>query len=373
MTRRRSKGEGTIFQNKQGLWVARITLPDGKRKQKTSKSQGIVRKWLIDRRKALADGMLVEQDNILFSQFIDRYFNDVAVHTLRPKTLQAYEYLIRKHIKPEIGYMKLSKLRPDHLQSLYGKKLNEGLSKRTVQFIHAVINKSLKYALRWNLIVRNPCDLVDAPRPTKKPPIILSQKEIEIFLNSLTNHRWYALYYLAIATAMRECELLGLKWEDVDLENKTLQVKRQLQYIVGEGLIFTEPKSDSSLRLLSIPEKAIKVLYMHSEKQQAIKDLAGNRWEEYGLVFTTNIGTPINPRNLLRHFHSSLADINLPRMKFHALRHTTPSLLLSKNKHPKLVQMLLGHSEIGLTLNTYSHATPQMQGEIADAIDEILP
>ena len=146
--KRRAKGEGTIYQNPKGLWVSQITLPNGKRKVKYSKTQKVVMDWLLAQRQAVQANNWVDEDKITLSAFIDRYLKDVAAHTLRPKTLESYESLIRLHIKPELGEFKLSALRPDHLQALYSQKLNSGLSRRTVQFVHSILHKVLDQALK---------------------------------------------------------------------------------------------------------------------------------------------------------------------------------------------------------------------------------
>lgn len=360
MARRRSKGEGTIYQRPDGLWVAQITLPDGKRLTKYNKDQKTAREWLLLKRKELSDGLVVEKD-IRLDQFLDVYLRDVASHNLRDKTIQAYESLIRIHIKPELGYYKLSQLTPAIIQSFYSKKL-ETLSKRSVQFIHSILHKSLDQALRWNMVARNVCDLVDAPSPKRKTMTVWNQHQARHFLKFVEGDRLYPVYALAIATGMREGEILGLFWEDVDFIKSELSVQRAIQYIVGKGMIISEPKTHKSRRSITVAKFAMDALRSQFDRADV----------KTGLVFVTSKGTPFSPRNIVRHFKLMTKEAKLPEIRFHDLRHTAATLMLSGGIHPKVVQEMLGHSQISLTLDTYSHVVPSLQKEAAEKINEVL-
>lgn len=356
MPKRRAKGEGTIFKEKSGLWVAEISLPSGKRKRKRSKYQKVVKDWLLTQREALKQGLLVQDDQATVSQLLDKFMESVRL-TLQPKTIDSYDYLIESHIKPEIGHIKLVYLHPDHLQTLYNKKLESGLSKRTVQYIHAVTRRALNMAVKWGLIYRNPSDVVNPPKPKRKAPVMLSDGEVSKLLESVEHHRYFPIYVLAIGTGMREGEILGLLHENLNLEQGTVSVTQTVSNIRGKTYIGV-PKSDKSRRTIALPEYAIDVL-------RTIEP--GN-----GLIFTTSSGKPISPRNLLRHFHQSLEKAGLPRVTFHSLRHFHASYLLKRNIHPKIVQERLGHSTISLTLDTYSHITPDIQKEAAEKLNDIF-
>lgn len=361
MAKRRSKGEGSIFKEKStDFWCAELTLPDGKRKRKRSKKQHVVREWLHEQQSAIQTNLLLKDERITLAQYLDRFIDDVAAHTLAPSTLRSYRYLIRDHIKPEIGSIKLVNLRPDHLQTLYSAKLRAGLSPRTVQYIHSVIRRSLNQAVKWSLIYRNPTDAVTPPRPKKQAPKTLSAEQAKFFLESIKDHRWYPIYVLAIMTGMRKGEILGLHWEDVDLEQGTANIKTTLVTVQGRSFL-SQPKSKNARRTITLPDTVIGVL---KEQQLA----SGNE----GLVFTTSTGRPVSQRNLTRHFHLALERLGLPRIRFHDLRHTAATLLLQGNVHPKVVQDMLGHSTVVLTLDTYSHVIPGMQDEAAEEMDKIF-
>jgi integrase len=344
------------------LWIAQITLPDGKRRRKRSKSQKVVRDWLLSQRDSVRDGLVVSDEKITVGQFIDRYIADVATHTLKPKTLQEYKYLIRLHIKPALGSTRLAKLTPIHVQRFYSEKLNSGLSKRTVQFMHSVLHKALEQALKWGMVVRNVSDLVDPPNPKRKAPVTWNQEQVRRFLDHVQDHRWYPIYVLAVYCGFREGEVLGIHFEDVDLLHAKIYVRHAVQYIIGQGLVITEPKSDSGKRPVSLPG------YAHT----VLTDYLIQQTRTQGLVFVTKNDTPISPRNLVRHFKEATEQAGLPEIRFHDLRHTHASLLLAAGVHPKLVQERLGHSQISLTMDTYSHLLPGMSDEAASKFDELM-
>jgi integrase len=359
---RRSRGEGSIYQLDTGAWVAQITLPDGRRKSRSSKSQKVCRDWLQEQRNLINSGTWVASDKITVGDYLDRWYADVAVNTLRPKTLESYAGTIRLHLKPEIGSIKLTALRPDQIQAMYTRKLNQGLSNRSVQYIHAILHRALSQAEMWGLVSRNMADLVRAPVVRRSVPKTLTPDQAKILLDSVKGDRLYPLYVLAISVGMRMGELLGLHWEDIDLQSGMLSVRHAVQQLVGTGIQIVEPKSDKSKRTVALPRTAIEVL-------QELKEREGR---SSGLVFHTKNGTPIGPRNLTTYFKHDLEQAGLPEIRFHDLRHTAATLMLTAGVHPKVVQETLGHSQIGLTLDTYSHVLPVMQKDAADKMDVFL-
>lgn len=358
MTKRRAAGEGTVFySDKEKTWVAEVFLPDGKRRRKRSKRQQVVKDWLLAQREAIKDGLVIENDKITVAQFITRYMEDVGAHALRPRTIEGYWSLIRVHIIPGIGSIKLSQLRADQLQSFYSEKLKSGLSNRTVQFIHSIIHKSLGQALKWGLVIRNVSDLVEKPTVKRKAPVIWSVEDTQKFLKAVEQHRFYPIYVLAVATGMREGEVLGVQFEDIDWKTGTLHVKHAVQYLIGKGIVLTEPKTDKAKRPIPLPDFAIQVLKRHCDAQ--------NR--NQGFIFATSNTTPYSPRNLIRHFQQVVEETGLPHITFHSFsRHYHATYLLSQGVNPKVVQERLGHSQISLTLDTYSHVIPSLQKEAAE-------
>ncbi len=361
MAKRRIKGEGTIYQDaKSKRWIAQITLPNGHRKSRNSKYQKDARDWLTDQKKSAKDGLFVTNDNIRLGDFLDQYTKDVAQYSLRPRSFESHSGYIRNHIKPELGNIKLNRLRPDQVQAFYTKKLSEGLSKRTVQYMHAILHKVLDQALRWGLVTRNVTDLVDKPRPERFPPNVWNIRQIRTFLNAVEGSKYYPIYIVAIYTGMRFGEILGIHREDFDLEAGIINVKHQLQPIKGQGLVVTDVKTEKSKRPVTIPLTALEVLEQHAEGI------------EKGLIFTSSNGKPIWSANVYHQFKKVLRGLKLPDIRFHDLRHTHATLLLQANVNPKVVQERLGHSQISLTLDTYSHVVPSLQEEAAVKIEGLL-
>jgi integrase len=361
--KRRANNEGSLFfSDSEKCWIGEIVLPDGRKKRKRSKKQQVVREWLLQQRDAIRDNLLIDNEHLTLADFLDRYMADVAAHNLRPKTIEAYESLIRIHIRPALGSLKLSQLRPDHLQSLYSEKRKSGLSNRTVQFIHSILHKTLDQALKWGLVLRNVADLVEKPTVKRKAPVIWTTEQVRVFLSAVRDHRFYPIYVLALAGGFREGEVLAIHYKDVDWENGIINVTHAIQYLIGKGVVLTEPKTDKGRRPVPLPEYAMKVLKAHADSQ--------NR--NQGFIFVTSNGTPFSPRNLVRHFKEVIETTGLPEIRFHDLRHYHASYLLSQGINPKVVQERLGHSTILLTLDTYSHTIPSLQKEAAVKAGEMF-
>jgi integrase len=278
------------------------------------------------------------------------------------------------HIVPALGRIKLKTLSPAHLQGFYRERLNSGLSSRTVQYLHALLHKALKQALRWELVPRNVATAVDPPRLHREEIQPLSPTQARAFLAAAREDRLEALYVLAIHCGLRQGELLGLRWEDIDLEAGTLQVRRTLTAAKGERT-FTVPKTVKSRRKVKLTAGAIDALIRHKQRQIEEREHLAGLWQAQGLIFASGVGTPINRHNLLhRSFKPLLEKAGLPHsVRFHDLRHTCATLLLGKSVHPKLVQELLGHSNVSITLDTYSHILPGMSNYAATVMNDTLP
>lgn len=370
MARRRSNNEGTIYQRKNGTWCAQITL-NGHRLTKYTKTQRECRDWLKEIRSQIENGLTFEGAKTQLSKYMVHWLESVKPE-LRPKTWIQYEQVARTHIAPILGKHFVKDISPTLVQSLYTKKRKDGYQETTIRIIHAVLHRALEQAVRWGYIGRNPASIVVKPRPKRKEMQVMSDDQVRAFLSLVEGTRFDGLYYLAVTTGLRQGEILGLKWTDLDWKTGNINVRRQIQRITGEGLVFSEPKSAAGRRTVVAGGVALQKLMAHQEIQQTERLFAGERWKEYGLIFPSTIGTPFEPRNLYRHFINSLTKANLPKFRFHDLRHTAATLMLQSNIHPKVVQERLGHSTITLTLDTYSHVVPSMQVEAAEILDGLL-
>jgi len=375
MARKRGQNEGSIFKRSDGRWAASIDLGwrNGKRHRKCfyAVTRAEVQQQLTAALRANQLGLLVAPERQTVRQFFDRWLVESAKPTLRPLTFQRYGQLLRIHILPALGRIPLAKLGPHHVQQFMNDKLKAGLSPRTVEFCHAVIRSALKQAERWGLVPRNVATLVDAPRVRRSEVEPLTPDDARQFLEVVANDRSGALYTVALACGLRRGEALGLRWEDVDLESGALTVRHALQRINGK-LQLVEPKTARSRRTIPLPDVAIAAIRRHRVGQLEERLLAGSRWRDTGFVFTTRIGTPFDERSVSRRFHLALARAGLAPQRFHDLRHTCASLLLAQGVHARLVMETLGHSQIGLTMNTYSHVMPSLLREAASKMDGIL-
>jgi len=370
MAKRRGNKEGTIYQRKDGRWCAQVSL-DGRRLTHYAKTQRECREWLKEIQSQIDEGLTIDGARATLGGFLE-YWVELDKSSLRPKTWKQYSQIARQHIIPELGATKLKDLRPDHIQALYAGKLQAGAGVRTVHLIHAVLRRALKQALKWGLINRNPTDVVETPKAKREEMKTLSIDQVKTLLEAAEGNRLEVLYHLAITTGLRQGEVLGLRWSDLDWETGQLQVQRQLQRISGQGLVFSEPKSDAGRRLVKLGPAVLEKLHQHRQQQEQARLFAGQRWQENGLIFPTTIGTPKSPGDLRAEFKSLLQEAGLPDVRFHDLRHTTATLMLQQGVHPKVVQERLGHSNVSITLNIYSHVLPSLQEDAAEKMDMLL-
>lgn len=295
----------------------------------------------------------------------------VKQSSVRPNTFYDYAYTARKHIDPVLGKIRLCDLKPNDIQSLYTQKLKEGMSPRSVICMHAVIHASLQHAIKLGLVTRNVADSVTRPKVSRKEMRVLDRSQALCLFEQAKGTRYELLFWFAISTGMRQGELFGLQWKDVNWQNGKLQIKRQVQRRKS-GLEFCPPKSETGRRVITLGQTTIDKLRDHYHKQLEVRIQAGEKWKDLDLIFCTPLGTPFEPANVLKALKSCLREAGLPQIRFHDLRHTAATLMLLEGINPKIVQERLGHSDIGLILNTYSHVLPSMQEEAAEKMDALL-
>jgi integrase len=372
---RRGNGEGTITRRKDGRWEAKYTVYTAEGPKRRA-LYGKTRKVAADKlARALADrtsGHTFDTENMTVGEYLDRWLNDSDKGSVRTSTYERHEQIVRLHLKPALGRLKLSKLTPAHVQGLYRDKLDSGLSPATVQKIHTVLHKALTQALKWNMIPRNAAEVVKAPRPVPEEMHPLSPDEARNLIEAARGDKLEAPYILAVHTGMRQGELLGLKWEDVDLNEGVIHIRRTVVRSGGR-ISLGEPKTKGSRRPVHLTGAAVEALKAHLERQLEDIERLGDLYRDHGLVFTSEVGTLINPSNLRRRsFAPLLQRAGLPRIRFHDLRHTCAKLLLSRNVHPKYVQELLGHATVAITLDTYSHVIRGMGDHTARAMEDVF-
>jgi integrase len=375
----RANGDGDVFprKNKAGKitsYRGAYVGPDGKRRYVSGKTKEEARRNLRKARGDAERGLAFDANNLKVGEYLDRWLSDSVSDTVKATTFERYEQITRLHLKPALGRVKLKVLTPPHVRGLYREKLETGSSARTVRYIHTTLHKALKQAVMDGLISRNATESVKPPQSSREEMCPLTPEQAKLLLKVAheAGDRLEALYVLAIHTGLRQGELLGLKWDNVDLDDGSLQVRRTLT-ITKDGPVFSSPKTTGSRRSVKLTSKAIEALKHHLERQLGEIDRVGSLWSENGLIFASEMGEPLNRHNVTRRsFKPLLKRAGLPQIRFHDLRHTCATLLLTRNVNPKIVSEMLGHSSIAITLDTYSHVLPNMRDQAAAAMEEAL-
>ncbi len=373
--RKRGQGEGTIYKRKDGRWtaVANLGYQNGKLKRKYY--YGETRKEASDKLSAglsdLKKGIPIITERQTIKQFLERWLTDCVKPSVRPSTYISYDQQVRVHIVPTLGQLQLSQLTPQHIQNYMKERLAKGLSARTVGYHRRVLVIALGQAVKWGLVNRNVAALTDPPRAEKYEIQPITPEQARAFLQAIQGNRLEALFTVALSFGLRRGEALGLRWTDVDLEARTLRIKQQLQRLEGR-LQLSEPKTKTSRRVLDLPDLLITKLREHRTRQLEDKLRAGSHWVETGLVFTTSLGTPIDPRNVKRRLDALLKEAGMPHFRVHDIRHFAASLMLAQGVPLKVVSDILGHSQISTTADLYTHVLPSLRKEAIDLMDSIL-
>ena len=372
-------GEGSIYEHKRngkkvgyrGAYTV-YTAEGSKRRYVQGKTRAEVNQKLT---KAMVDrdkGLVFDDENMSVGDYLERWLEDSVRDTVRQSTYEVYGYMIHPHLVAGLGRVKLKALTPAHVRGFYREKLDSGLAPATIHKMHVVLHKALDQAVSDGLIPRNAAKGVKVPQGRQKEIQPLTPEQVKALLEAASGDRLEALYILAIATGLRQGELLALKWEDVELEDAVLRVRRTLARTGGKYTV-GPPKTNRSRRSVGLTDGAVEALRAHLSHQFEEMERRGSLYQPGGLIFANEAGGIINPSNLRnRSFTRLLKGAGLPNIRFHDLRHTCATLLLSRNVNPKVVSEMLGHSSIAITLDTYSHVLPTMQESAIRALEEAL-
>lgn len=382
---RRGRGEGSVRRRADGRWEARIwvELPTGARVRRSvfAATQREAQSAALEARDRTARGLPAAPEQLTVGEWLDRWLADVVRPRARPATLTSYENSVRTHLRPALGRVALTRLRPDQVEGLLRRMEDGGSSARTRQYALSLLRSALREAERRGLLSRNAAALVRAPRVERRELRPLDPAQARAFLARVAGHELEALFLVALAAGLRQGELLGLRWADVDLESGTLRVVQA----AGRVRISREPpvwelqlgptKSATSRRSLPIGSLVVAALRAHRARQAEVRLRAGAAWQDLDLVFAAEDGGIREPKPVYRAFREAMQPLEAAgaqRQRFHDLRHACASLLLLQGAGLKEVQVQLGHSTIGITADTYAHLYDEARRATAERMDAAL-
>ncbi|WP_211210872.1 tyrosine-type recombinase/integrase [Sporichthya polymorpha] len=346
---------------------------DGKRRRPivTGATKAEVVAKLRQLRGAQDKGVDIAAPPRTLAAWLDEWMTDIkALDGTRPSTLDRYRIAIDSHIKPGLGQIRLDKLRPRDVQLFLAARA-EVVAPATVVKIHAVLRSALSDAERLDLIARNAAKAARSPSLAKPERRVLTVEEAKRLLTAAASNRLEGVLVVALTLGLRRGEILGLRWSDVDLDNRVLHVRQAVQR-AGGSLRIVEPKTHRSRRVLPIPAVAVPAFERQRARQAAERLAAGPAWQDNGLVFASTLGTPMEPRNVNRRFELLRASADLDWLRMHDLRHACATFLIAHGVDHRTVMEVLGHSTIRLTMDTYTHVLDERLRAAAEAMDRAL-
>jgi integrase len=357
---------------------------DGRRRQKSvfaeTEAAAIAELKKLHGRTVAGDVLNTSTPSV--ARYLDEWFATQA-DTWRPSTRRSYRGAIDGHLVPAFGPLRLEHLTPQRIQRWLTEHKQEHGARRRIALAHAVLRSALAEARRLQIVAINAAELVKVPKPKARPIMPLTVAQASAFLTAANDHRLGALFSVALACGLRLGEATGLRWEDVDLDSGEIRIRQQLQ-VVGKALVAQDLKTEKSRRTLILPDVCVRALKAHRTRQREERLKAGPRWVDTGLVFTTyrtckegkgegmKVGAGLHPRNVTRVLESLLTAAKLPHVRFHDLRHSAASLLIGQGVELVEVSKLLGHSELRITADLYSHLVKQTAAKAARLMDALL-
>ena len=368
--------KGSIKQRSPGTYQIRYEAPpdgSGDRRQISETIRGTKREAdaLLRQRLAAVDtGSFIERNRLTVGQYIQKWL-DTITNSVSPRTELGYRGHLERYVVPAFGGVALQNLHAQRVQALYAELL-ERLSARTVLHVHRIMHKALADAVKWGLVTRNVCDAVTAPRPQRTEVKLWEVGDLAVFLDAAKGSPFRDVYELLLLTGLRRSELAGLMWSGVDLDRAQLRVVQTLQRLDGKGLVIGSPKTARSRRTVALSPNTVALFRKVRTRQLEYRLLMGAGWDDSGFVITDYDGSSSDPTRWTKDFARIVRKTGLSHLSLHGLRHMHASLLLVGGVHLKVVSERLGHSNIALTADTYSHVIGGLQEEAALVLDEVL-
>ena len=380
---RRGNHEGTVYQRADGRWEAQISLGnrDGKRIRRSYTGRhGESKQEVLDQLHKLlhkrATATLAEPSKITLLEFLEHWLELGAGASVSPSTIDSYRRNLETHVFQVIGHIRAQQITPLHIQTVLsrmkvhrrakkGRSVTaESSSERSKQYLFSILRKAFSRGIQWGILIRNPCEGCERPKTRKFEIAPLNEEQVRDFLKTARESPLYGLFALAIQTGARQGELRALQWGDVNLEEKTISIRRTVSE-VESGDIEKAPKTAKGVRHVTLVDSSVELL--QELRVEALK----RGWNKSAKVFHRE-GKLITRAAVNWDFNQILKRAKLPAIRFHDLRHTHATLLLLQGVHPKIVQERLGHSTIAITLDIYSHVLPSMQDQIAEKMNKLF-
>ncbi|HEX8278115.1 MAG TPA: site-specific integrase [Segetibacter sp.] len=374
----KARRRGSIYKRGVNSWQVKLFIgvePDGRRNIHSATIRGTKKdaeQYLNKLVQEIDQGTYIDTPVITVDEFFNKWLESVSRLRTTERTSDGHESIYKRYFRKAIGGKKLNKLNVLDIQKVYTEMQGKGLSPVTIRHAHSVINCALKQAVKWNLLSRNPAELVELPRLERKERRVLSPEEARRFIEASEEIKHGLVFEFALLTGMRPEEYLSVQWKDLDFDSCTVQVRRALVRHNNKWS-FQETKTSKSRRTVVLPVSLIQKLKAHKTKQLEHRLKVGSFWQNYDLVFCHEFGTPHSIPNLTyRYFRPILEKAGIPQIRLYDLRHSHATLLLMAEENPKVVAERLGHSTVVLTLDTYSHVLPTMQRKATDKLEKIL-
>ena len=388
-------------------WVAQVPKGNdpgtGERIRPTfyGKTRAEVAEKLTKALREIQTGTYTDSDKITLGEWLDVWVETYAKPSIRPSTFDLYKQLIKTHIKPGLGKVPLQKLQPHQIQKFYNDRLRAKrqprtmpkdkkkakelmekmptLSHSTVKQMHIVLNQALNQAMKERRILVNPTKAAKPPKVTRPEAAYLNKEQIKNLLGVASEDSWYTVFFFTLGTGMRLGEVCALRWENIDLVNGVVKVRESVKRVSNDvpeeqktKLLIQPPKSEKGKRNIPLPNEVLAELKKHRVKQAELKLQIGELYNDQDLVFAWEDGRMVDPGYLSKHFKKVINQCGYEGITFHSLRHSYASALLTMGEHPKVVQELLGHAQISMTLDTYSHVAPEIKERAAAKMNEFL-
>lgn len=375
--KRRSSGTGSIFKDARGYWTAQVFVgykPNGKPKytSKRSKVERDVVVWLNEQTVKTSQGVNLAPERITVQQFLERWLADDE-RSSRYSTHKGYAQVCRDHVFPRIGRGLMAKLTRAQAQAVLDAMYDAKKARNTIRNVRACLITATdgcekEYPLAYAAVRATKLPKVE--RTHKQEVQSLTPEQARVFLAAVEQHRLKALYWTALLMGLRRGEILGLRLVDIDLETRTMRITGAAQQQKGKGMVRVPTKTNASEAPLAIPDVLVPVLREHLAMLEDERTFS--KWKEHGILFPSTLGTTLGERYLSNHFKSILAKNDLPNIRFHDLRHSCATLLISLGVHPRIVMETLRHSQISTTMNIYAHVIPDVNRDAMNQLGALV-